>query len=83
MDVDLEALGVDLMHAHVIAVDGDTHSVHHYLNAEQIQDYHWPVFKDHGIPTGFYGGTLFNIPAGSIFNSPVRALYCPTCDKGF
>ena len=83
LDVDLDALGVDLMRAHIGAVDNDFHSIPQYLNAQQIQNYHWPVFESHGIPTGYYGGTLFNIPADHWLNAPARAIYCPNCDKAF
>jgi hypothetical protein len=82
-DVNLEALGVDLMRAHVRATDFDDHSIPHHLNAEQIRRYHWPVFENHNIPTGAYGGTIFNIPASHWLNAPARAIYCPNCDKPF
>ena len=83
-DLDLEALGVDLMRAHVRAVDLDKHSIPHYLNAEQAQRYHLPVFEAHNIPTRFYGG---NIPFNASADNPIyfihRSIYCPNCDKPF
>ena len=69
--------------AHVRSTDFDSHSIPHHLNAEQIQRYHWPVFENHNIPTGAYGGTIFNLPADHWLNAPARAIYCPNCDKTF
>ncbi|WNO08554.1 FG-GAP-like repeat-containing protein [Teredinibacter sp. KSP-S5-2] len=84
VDVDLEALGVDLMRAHVRAVDLDKHSIPHYLNAEQVQRYHLSVFEDHSIPTRFYGGNIpFNYSADNPIYFVHRAIYCPDCDKAF
>ena len=82
-DVDLDALGVDLMRAHVVATDFDSHSISHHLNVEQIQRYHRPVFENHNIPMGAHGGTIFNIPADHWLNAPARTIYCPNCDKPF
>lgn len=70
---------VDLMDAHIGAVDSDTSGQPNFLSAGQITDYHHEVFRDHGLPTSTFGGTPFT---GTSLDLPVtRGIWCASCDR--
>jgi len=48
---------IDLMNAHIAAVDSDNSGVPHSLSANQIADYHHEVFEQHGLAASVFGGT--------------------------
>ncbi|MEX1221551.1 MAG: RHS repeat-associated core domain-containing protein, partial [Idiomarina sp.] len=74
----LNALGVDLMRAHIGAVDFDFNNeigIPGLLSPTQAAAYHHEVFSTHGLGKWQFGGTLFN-------TSPnlMRAIWCTGCD---
>ena len=74
----LNALGVDLMTAHIDAVDFDFSNkigIPGLLSPTQAAAYHHEVFTDHQLGTGQFGGTLFN-------TSPnlMSSIWCAGCD---
>ena len=69
---DLEALGVDLINAHIAATDRDTYGIPYNLGTNQIRDYHHSVFDDHGISPWAYGG-----------KPGLGWIYCPACDADY
>ena len=74
----LNALGVDIMRAHVGAVDFDFSNkigIPGLLSPTQAAAYHHDVFSNHGLSSGQFGGTLFN-------TSPnlMRSIWCTGCD---
>ena len=70
---DLNGLGIDLMNAHIRAVDNDNLGIPYRLSVAQVDSYHHSVFVARGISTGWYGGTLGGLPIPGAF-------YCPKCD---
>ncbi|WP_206105697.1 hypothetical protein, partial [Sapientia aquatica] len=77
--VDIEAIRVDLMNAHIAAVDADRQGVIGLLSPGQVFDYHRDVFARYGLPTTTFGGTPFT---GTRFESYVtRIFWCSRCDK--
>lgn len=74
----LNALGVDLMRAHIGAVDFDFNNkigIPGLLSPTQAAAYHHEVFSTHGLGSWQFGGTLLN-------TSPnlMRAIWCTGCD---
>lgn len=85
--VKLNQLGVDLMIEHAKAVTKDIENcsgnIPGVLSPEQVAQYHYDVFKKHGIGSfllgsdgsWLFGGTLLNLPA-----STYRPIWCKSCD---
>ncbi|NNJ72759.1 MAG: RHS repeat-associated core domain-containing protein [Enterobacterales bacterium] len=74
----LNALGVDLMNAHIDAVDFDFNNnigIPGLLSPTQATAYHHEVFEVHGLPTWRFGGTFLNISP-----NVTRAFWCAGCD---
>lgn len=70
---------VDLMRAHVAAVDADGIGKPHFLSADQIADYHRQVFQRHGLPASTFGGTPLT---GAPFEVIVfRGIWCGECER--
>ncbi|MEM9101602.1 MAG: hypothetical protein AAGB12_04710 [Pseudomonadota bacterium] len=74
----LNALGVDIMRAHIGAVDFDFNNkigIPGLLSPTQAAAYHHEVFSNHGLSSGQFGGTLLN-------TSPnlMRSIWCTGCD---
>lgn len=75
----LQQLGVDLMRAHVSAVDFDYSNnigtVPGSLSVGQIRDYHYEVFDNLSISRWAYGGTPGPLGVGW-----TDSVYCSGCD---
>lgn len=74
----LNSLGVDLMNAHMDAVDYDFKNnigIPGLLSPKQAATYHHEVFATHELWLGQFGGTLLN-------SSPnfMRSMWCTGCD---
>jgi hypothetical protein len=74
----LNSLGVDLMNAHIKAVDFDFNNnigIPGLLSPTQATMYHHEVFQSNGLMTGQFGGTLFNTSPNLL-----RPIWCTGCD---
>lgn len=56
-ELDINQVRVDLMRAHLAAVDADVLGTAHLLNPRQIAVYHHQVFSTYSLPTTAFGGT--------------------------
>jgi hypothetical protein len=78
-DLNIDQVRVELMRAHVIAVDADTRGIIGLLNPRQIAAYHHSVFAGHGLPATTFGGTPFT---GALWEaSATRSIWCGGCDR--
>src|SRR5437588_3805175 len=57
--IDLDAVRIDLMNAHIGAVDADREGVTGLLSPGQAYDYHRDVFARYGLPSTTFGGSQF------------------------
>lgn len=76
---DISAVRIDLMRAHVVAVDRDGEGIVGLLSQGQVFDYHAAVFADHGLPPGTFGGTPFFGYRQEAYL--FRGLWCAQCDR--
>ncbi|WP_233081100.1 FG-GAP-like repeat-containing protein [Rheinheimera soli] len=83
----LNALGVDLMNAHIDAVDFDYNNnigIPGLLSPTQAAAYHHDIFPVHGLSPAQFGGTL-GVYWGSwhLASSPnlMRGIWCTGCDN--
>lgn len=77
-ELDLHEVGVEVMKAHVLAVDQDKIGVIGLLNPRQIAKYHHDVFANYGLPTTAFGGTPMT---GGLWEaSATRWVWCRGCD---
>jgi len=83
LQIDEQQLGIEIMHAHVSATDGDSFGIPHLLSRRQITDYHVAVFKSHGLPDYTFGGAPFGGGVGGKMSEwlPATAIWCVDCDK--
>ncbi|WP_290982862.1 RHS repeat-associated core domain-containing protein [Ferrovibrio sp.] len=78
-DVNIMQIRVDLMRAHVIAVDSDARGAPGLLSPRQVAEYHHEVFVLHGLPATAFGGTPFTGRLGEA--NWTRAVWCNRCDN--
>ena len=78
-ELNIDQVRVDLMRAHVAAVDADTRGVIGLLTPQQVAAYHHSVFDGYGLPSTAFGGTPFT---GALREARVtRAIWCRDCDR--
>jgi len=78
-ELNLDEVRVQLMDAHVQAVDGDFTGVRGLLSPEQVARYHHDVFRGFGLPSTAFGGTPFTGAVSEADN--FRILWCRGCDS--
>ena len=78
-ELDLGAVRVNLVNAHIRATDADSLGVPGLLNPQQIARYHHDVFRDYGLPSTAFGGTPLT---GSLEEADrYRSVWCQGCDS--
>ncbi|MGR4068621.1 RHS repeat-associated core domain-containing protein [Billgrantia sp. C5P2] len=76
--IDIDSVRLDLMNAHIDAVNNDTAGVLGLLNPQQIAVYHHEVFAEYGLPSTAFGGTPLT---GSVWEADAtRVVWCGGCD---
>ena len=83
LTIDEQQLGLDIMHAHVMATDTDAFGIIHLLSKRQITDYHVRVFKSYGLPDYTFGGAPLGgkTGGGALEWFLGEWLWCPDCDR--
>jgi len=77
-ELNLDEVRVDLMNAHIEAVDADQSGTWGLLNPQQIAIYHHKVFGGYNLPSTAFGGTPhFGIVAEADWTRP---FWCGECD---
>ena len=64
--VNLNAIGVKLMQAHVSAINTDNLGIPGVLNARQVAKYHHKVFAEYSLPPTTFGGTPITGRVGEV-----------------
>ncbi|MDZ4380601.1 MAG: hypothetical protein U0942_04595 [Parvibaculum sp.] len=76
--LDLDNVRVQVMRAHVAAVDMDVQGIPGLLSPQQIATYHHSVFAGYGLPARAFGGTPFT---GALSEADAtRWIWCRGCD---
>jgi hypothetical protein len=91
LDVTMGQIGAELGLAHAVAVMGDSQGIANLLSPQQVADYHYSVFEQHGVPAYLFGGThavpgvLVPVPGGwapAIFDANTYSgMWCERCDS--
>lgn len=77
-DLDLNAVGIKLMNAHIRAVEDDKKGTWGLLSPGQIASYHHDVFAGYKLPPTAFGGTPFT---GGLWEaSATSSIWCRGCD---
>jgi len=77
--VDFAAVRLDLVNAHIAAVDADRQGVLGLLSPGQVYDYHRDVFARLGFPASTFGGSPFT---GARWEATAtRVFWCLGCDR--
>lgn len=76
--IDLAGIRVDLMNAHIAAVDADREGVIGLLSPGQVYDYHLDVFARYGLPGTAFGGSPFTGARWEAYAT--RIFWCSQCD---
>ena len=77
--VDLNQVGIDIMRAHVDALDLDETGIIGLLSSRQVAIYHHAVFSNFGLPATTFGGTPIT---GTLAETSLTAfIWCGGCDS--